>query len=287
MSLRCIVLFALACPLVAAEPVRYSATPLTEIGSFTDGVEGPACDDSGDVFAVNFEVDGTIGRVTPSGVASILLTLPAGSRGNAIRFNTAGDMFIADYVGHNVLKVARGSDLIETFVHEPLMHQPNDLTIAGDGTIYASDPDWHGGGGRVWKVTPDGQASIATEDIKLPNGIELSPDGSLLYVAQTKKANVMVYHVAEDGTLHEPQVFVSFGEHLVDGLRCDTAGNLYIARYDAGVVSVVSPTGLRLAEVDVLGQSPTNVCLSPDQKTVYVTEVEHRRLVQFPAWPVL
>ena len=47
-------------------------------------------------------------------------------------------------------------------------------------------------------------------------------------------------------------------------------------------MAVVSPEGKVLREIDVLGKSPSNLCFGgPDGKTVYVTEVEHRRVVKF------
>ena len=65
-------------------------------------------------------------------------------------------------------------------------------------------------------------------------------------------------------------------------MRCDIAGNLYITRYGKGTVVVLSPKADELREIDVLGKQPSNICFGgPDGRTAYVTEVEHRRLVQF------
>ncbi|MBI3877353.1 MAG: SMP-30/gluconolactonase/LRE family protein, partial [Verrucomicrobia bacterium] len=67
-----------------------------------------------------------------------------------------------------------------------------------------------------------------------------------------------------------------------DGMRCDVDGNLYITRYGKGTVAVLSPKGKVIREIDVLGKSPSNLCFGgPDGRTVYVTEVEHTRLVAF------
>jgi len=44
----------------------------------------------------------------------------------------------------------------------------------------------------------------------------------------------------------------------------------------------LSPEGKVLQEIDVLGDAPSNLCFGgPDGRTVYVTEVKNRRLVQF------
>ena len=67
-----------------------------------------------------------------------------------------------------------------------------------------------------------------------------------------------------------------------DGMRCDADGNLYITRHGKGTVVKLSPQGEVLREIDVLGPFPTNICFGgPDGRTAYVTEVKHRRLVQF------
>jgi gluconolactonase len=65
-------------------------------------------------------------------------------------------------------------------------------------------------------------------------------------------------------------------------MRSDVDGNLYIARHGKGTVVKMTPKGEILREIDVLGKKPTNLCFGgTDGKTIYVTEVDHRRLVRF------
>ena len=65
-------------------------------------------------------------------------------------------------------------------------------------------------------------------------------------------------------------------------MRCDGDGNLYVTRYGKGTVVKLSPSAEVLAESDVLGRKPSNICFGgPDGRTAYVTEVEHRRIVSF------
>ena len=73
--------------------------------AFTKGIEGPAVDKEGNLYAVNFEVEGTMRIVDMDGKASLFATLPEGSTGNGIRFDQAGYMYVADYTGHNVLQI--------------------------------------------------------------------------------------------------------------------------------------------------------------------------------------
>ena len=113
------------------------------------------------------------------------------------------------------------------------------------------------------------------------NGVEVSPDGKRLYVNESVQRNV-VFDIQPDGGVANKRLLRQFPDHGFDGMRCDADGNLYITRYGKGTVAVLSPEGEVLREINVLGARPSNLCFGgPDGRTVYVTEVEHRRLVQF------
>src|SRR6185503_1068967 len=64
---------------LAAEEGLFVARPLTEVNSFTKGIEGPACDAQGNVYVVNFARERTIGKVTPNGKAEVFVELPGKS----------------------------------------------------------------------------------------------------------------------------------------------------------------------------------------------------------------
>jgi len=265
-----------------ADEVLYRASPLTEAKQFTAGIEGPACDRQGNVFAVNFQKQQTIGRVTPAGKGEVWLVLPGKSTGNGIRFDRRGRMYIADYVGHNVLRVEPGGKQTEVFAHEPAMNQPNDLTITAGGTLYASDPDWPNSRGQIWKIDAQGQVQRVAENMGTTNGIEVSPDGRTLYVNESAQKNIWMFTIQADGTLRDKRLLRKFPDHGFDGMRCDIDGNLYVTRYGKGTVVKLSPSGKTLQEVDVLGAKPSNICFGgKDGRTAYVTEVEHTRLVRF------
>jgi sugar lactone lactonase YvrE len=261
---------------------QFAAQPLTEKNSFTAGIEGPACDAAGNLYVVNLKKNGDIARVTPDGKAEVFVELPGKSVGNGIIFDKKGMMYVADYVGHNVLRIDPKSKKVEVFAHEPAMNQPNDLAIAPDGTLYASDPDWGKGTGQLWKVDTKGKVTRLAMDMGTTNGIEVSPDGKTLYVNESVQRNIWAFPIQPDGTLGAKKLLKKFDDHGFDGMRCDVDGNLYVTRYGKGTVVKLSPEGVVLKEIDVLGKSPSNLCFGgPDGRTVYVTEVEHRRVVSF------
>ncbi len=272
--------FSLAC--AAEEQPLFVATPLTAESSFTKGIEGPACDAAGNIYAVNFESQQTIGKVTPNGKAEVFVTLPGKSVGNGIRFARDGTMFVADYVGHNVLRVDMKTRAVNVFANEPKMSQPNDLALAPDGTLYASDPNWKDGTGQLWRIDREGRVHLAAEKMGTTNGIEVSPDGRTLYVNESVQRGVWAFTIAPDGSLTNKRLLKQFDDFGFDGMRCDVDGNLYVTRNAKGTVVKLSPAGEVLREIDVLGLHPTNICFGgPDGRTAYVTEVDHRRLVQF------
>jgi gluconolactonase len=264
-----------------AQP-QMAATPLTEPHSFTREIEGPACDRDGNIYAVSFARKPTIGRVTPQGKGEVFIEMPEGSLENGIRFDQKGMMFIADYTGHAILRVNPKTRKISVFAHEPAMNQPNDIAISRDGTLWASDPNWANSTGQVWRIDRKGKIAKAAAGMGTTNGIDVSPDGKTLYVNEPVQRNVWAFTIGRDGSLTGKRLLIQFPDFGMDGMRSDVDGNLYITRHGKGTVAVVSPQGVLLKEIDVLGKMPTNICFGgPDGRTAYVTEVEHGRLVQF------
>ncbi len=266
---------------LAEEPL-WVAQPLTAENLFTPGIEGPACDKAGNVYAVCYEKDHTIGKITPQGRGELWLTLPEGSSGNGIVFDRTGMMYVADYTAHQVLKIDPATKQLSVLAHEPRMNQPNDLALGPEETLWASDPNWKEGTGQLWRIDRDGTVTQLVSDMGTTNGIDVSPDGKHLYVNESKQRNVWSFEILADKTLGNKTLIRQFPDHGFDGMRLDVDGNLYISRYGKGTVVVMSPQGEILHEVDVLGASPSNVCFGgADGRTVYVTEVIHQRLVQF------
>ena len=251
----------------------FHARHFTEPGSFTSGVEGPAVDIEGNLYAVNFNRQHTIGKITPDGDASVFVELWNGSIANGIRFNSRGDMLLADYVNHNVLKVDMETREISVYAHEPRMNQPNDLAIGANDIVYASDPNWADSDGQLWRVDPDGSTVLLEENMGTTNGIEVSTDETKLYVNESVQRNVWQYDLSPDGEVSNKELLIQFPDYGMDGMRCDADGNLYITRYGKGTVAVVSPEGEVIREIEMAdGSNISNLAFGgPDGQTVYVT----------------
>jgi sugar lactone lactonase YvrE len=264
----------------ASDVTLYQSSDWVADGTFTQGVEGPAVDKNGVLFAVNYQEEGTVGEITGKNKGKILLKLKNGSIGNGIRFDRAGNMYIADYVNHNILKInaisLENSSQVppeaEVYAHSPLMNQPNDIAIMSNGILFASDPNWSESSGQLWRINQQGITKLLEQSMGTTNGIEVSPDNKTLYVNESVQGNIWQYQLSADGSISNKALLIHFKEFGLDGMRSDEEGNIYIARYGKGVIAIVSPQGKLIREVTLKGKFPTNVAFGgKNGKTVFVT----------------
>jgi len=244
--------------------------------------EGPAVDRTGILYAVNYDHKGTIGQILPGGHGKVFIELPNKSIGNGIRFSSSGDMFIADYINHAILKVNMTSGSVSIFAHEPRMSQPNDIAIDHKDRLYASDPDFKRGTGNIWRIDTDGKIFLLDSALGTVNGIEVSPYDKTLYVNETVQRKVWAYDLSPEGEISNKRLLIEFPDFGMDGMRCDAGGNLYITRYGKGTVVKVSPEGKVLQEVTLIGKDPTNLTFGgKDGRTVYVTVKDNGNIESF------
>lgn len=249
---------------------------------FTNNIEGPAFDRKGNLYVVNFQNDGTIGMVSPSGNVELFITLPEGSTANSIQFDSNGNMFLADFTGHNVLKVDMSTKAVSVHAHSDEFNQPNDLCINRNDQLFASDPNWTERTGKIWRIDPDGKVTLLADSLGTTNGIELNPEENVLYVNESVQRKIWAFDVAPDGTISNKRLLAEFPDHGFDGMKCDKKGNLYVTRYGKGTVVVLSPDGQIVREVPLKGKSCSNLVFGgPEGKTVFVTLQDRKGMEKF------
>lgn len=250
----------------------FLASDFTEPGEFTSGIEGPAFHSDGMLYLVSFGSDGTIGKVDQEGNASLFVNLPEGSTGNGIRFHSDGSMLIADYTGHNVLKIDMETKEISIYAHNENMNQPNDLAISSNNILFLSDPDWINNTGNLWKVDLEGNVILLEENMGTTNGVEVSPDDNVLYVNESVQRKIWAYDLSTEGNLSNKRLFYVFEDFGLDGMRCDKNGNLYVTRHGKGTVVILSPGGELLEEIKMKGTKPSNIAFGGKEgKTCFIT----------------
>lgn len=249
---------------------------------FTKNCEGPAVDKLGRLFVVNFQEDGTIGLVQPDGKVELFVTLPGKSIGNSIRFTADGNMLVADFTGHNILQVHPDIKEVTVYCHDDRFNQPNDICISKKGIVFASDPNWQQQSGQLWKIGPDKKAVLLKENMGTTNGICLSPDEKTLYVNESVQRRIWAFDIDANGDIKGQRTFASFDDFGLDGMKCDSKGNLFVTRYGKGTVAIFNSDGRQLQEVQLKGNNVSNITFGgKDNRTCFVTLQDRRCIEKF------
>lgn len=256
-------------------------------------IEGAAVNPSGDIFAVDYGDSHTtfqLGQITPSQTL-FYRDSNESSLLNGIRFFNSKIAFVADAVNHRVLKLTlneRDHVRSENYCSDPAMLQPNDITLSSSGTIFTSGmkwlPDTDNSHGDIWSCTPDGTVQ-RLEVLGRTNGIDLSPDEKFLYVSESFNRagtpyvqRIWKYSVnADRKTIANKQLFADFDlldgsvTSDIDGIKTNTKGNLFVARYGGKHVSILSTTGRIIGKISVSFPNPTNLEFGgPDGTTLFI-----------------
>jgi len=157
----------------------------------------------------------------------------------------------------------------------------NDLVVANNGNIYVTVPDGSTTNGKLYLVRPNGEKIEVDKGLKFPNGVALSPDQTQLFATESASHWVWVYKIKPDGTLTYKQRFgwlhVPDTEENAwpDGIRCDTAGRVYVAtRIGIQVLDQLGRVNAIIPIPPSNGQSSNIYFAGPDFNILYVTAVD-------------
>ncbi|MDA8850650.1 SMP-30/gluconolactonase/LRE family protein [Flavobacteriaceae bacterium] len=262
--------------------VLYQAIDFVFVGEYTQGLEGPAVDQNGNLYFVNPTHSGSVGKIDIEGKFDLFIEhLPEGSTANGIRFGEDQEMFLADYTGHNILSVDLETKVVTVFAQDSLLNQPNDLAICCNNRMFASDPNWKNSTGNIWKVE-NGVFELLDSKMGTTNGIEVSPDEKTLYVNESFQRKVWAFDIDSQGNISNKKLFHQFEDFGMDGMRCDQNGNLYITRHGKGTVVKLSSQGVLLKEIKLKGKKPSNIAFGgKDGRTAYITLQDRGYLESF------
>jgi sugar lactone lactonase YvrE len=257
----------------------FKAFDLTAENLFSENIEGPCPDGQGGIYLVNFEKDGTLGHLSADGKAELFVRLPTPSNGNAIQMRS-GKLLVADWVGHNILRVDMSSQEVSVYCHDDRFNQPNDICINKRGQLFASDPAWKNGTGQLWRIDPNRKAVLLKSGMGTTNGIELSPDEKTLYVNESVQRRVWSFPLDRKGTIGAPVLFHEFPDFGMDGMKCDREGNLYVTRHGKGTVAILSPSGELIREVEMKGKKTSNLAFGGKDGTLVFVTLQDRKCVE-------
>lgn len=164
-------------------------------------------------------------------------------------------------------------------------NSPNDLVFNLSGQLFFTDPPYgmdpwdekQLGFQGVYRLDPDGKVNLLLDTLSRPNGIALSPDQKILYIAQSdpEKARYYAFDLDENGNVNSGKVLFDATslqnetrKGLPDGLKVHSSGILFAT--GPGGVLVISPEGKLLGSI--LTENGTANCgFDTDEKYLYMT----------------
>jgi gluconolactonase len=296
---------------------------MTDIRVIATGLsfpEGPVAMPDGTVVLVEIERQ-TVTRVHPDGRLEVVARTGGGPNGLALGpdgafyvCNNGGFAWrhehgllrpvvqASNYSGGRIERVHPSTGKVEMLYDSCNGHKlrgPNDIVFDAHGGFYFSDLGKtrardrdHGG---LYYARADGSRIVELAyPILTPNGVGLSPDGSVVYVAETETARLWAFDVVAPGEVRKQPFPSPHGGRLVaglggyqrfDSLAVDALGNICVATLITGAITSIAPDGRIVRQVKMPDMMTTNICFGgPNLRTAYVTLSGAGQLVALD-WP--
>lgn len=267
--------------------------------------EGPIAMADGSVILTEIE-RGLLTRVTPDGRKSTVAECGGGPNGAAIGPDGAvyvtnnGGSFVwlkqngltipgatpPEHRGGSIQRVDIATGKVETVYDAcdgEVIFGPNDLVFDRTGGMWFTD---HGSGtargrnhGGLYYARPDGSKIVRARDHMIsPNGVGLSPDETVVYVADTQLGRLWAFDVAAPGELGPQPGFAPGrvvanlpGFQLLDSLAVEAGGKVCVATIINGGVTAFDPDG-STEHFPFPDLVTTNICFGgADMRDAWVT----------------
>lgn len=247
-------------------------------GAPTDSfLEGPVFDADGHLYVTDIPF-GRIFRIDPQGQWSLVAEWDG--EPNGAKFLNARELLVTDY-RHGLMAVDVMTGAVRPYLERRNSERfkgVNDLIFDSRGNLYFTDQGQtglHDPSGRLYRLRPSGQLDLLLANVPSPNGVALSPDERVLYLAVTRANQVWRVPLMDDGSVAKVSAFfTSHGPSGPDGLAVDEAGRVLVANPGLGRVWVLDalaePAQVLLSPA---GRSLTNLAFGgADRRTLYCTE---------------
>jgi gluconolactonase len=243
-------------------------------------LEGPVFDGLGNLYLTDIPF-GRIFRIDARGEWTLVTQYDG--EPNGMKFLDAATLLIADYK-NGLMQLDITSGQVRGHLerrNSERFRGVNDLVFDRDGNLYFTDQGQtglHDPSGRLYRLRPSGQLDLLLSNIPSPNGVCLSPDESVLFLAVTRGNCVWRVPLLPDGSVAKVgQFFTSYGPSGPDGLAADAQGRLIVANPGLGYVWVLNQ---RAEPVRVLrgpeGASTTNIAFGgANRQGLFVTDSTH------------
>ena len=241
-------------------------------------LEGPSFDRDGNLYVTNIPY-GRIFGVSPEG--DFILLASYDGEPNGLKIHKDGRLFIADHE-QGLMLLDPWSGKVEAFLDRPHGERfkgLNDLVFAKNGDLYFTDQGESGlqdPTGRLYRLRAGGRLELLLDNVPSPNGLVLTPNEEILYLAARNNA-IWRVPLLPDGNLGRVGIFIQLSGGMgPEGMAMDAEGNLAVCHVGMGSVWLFSRLGRPLAEIQsCTGIGTTNAAYGgSDGKALYITKSE-------------
>jgi len=267
----------LASPLLAVhqseDRQNERGTAVERVASGFKFTEGPAWLDDGALIFSDIPPSRILKWSARDGV-QVIRENSGGANGNAV--DGRGRIYSCEGTARRVTRTGeRGKVevLAESFEGKRL-NSPNDVALRKDGHAWFTDPAF---GNRedarelpfngVFHLKPNRELEVVARMDRRPNGVAISPDGRVLYVAVSDERTVRAWDIGGNGEASNQRLAIAGIEGPPDGLKVDEQGNVYVA---ANKLAIYDSRGSLLKSIP-LSEKPSNLCFSANARTLFVT----------------
>lgn len=255
--------------------------------------EGPVWDDQSGVLWFVDITQQLVLRLDPDSRALQRFRMPAevGSLGLA----TEGRLIVALRSGVHLFDPATNE--LEFLVNPeptPTTNRLNDGKVGPDGNFWVGSLDdrpTREPVAALYRITPEGLSTRVVEGLYCSNGLAWSPDGRIMYHADTLGPYVQVFDFdARSGQASNPRKLLTLdrAQGLPDGAAVDVEGHYWSAGITASVINRITPEGVIVERIPLPVTAPTMPCFGgPDMRTVFVTALASDRSGTYQAGSVV
>lgn len=211
--------------------------------TYCEGLDHPECvafDEDGVLWAGG-EL-GQIYRIDAGGKATEVVRLGGFCLG--LTFSASQELWVCNSGLRQMMRVDRSGRVLGVIADvegAPLVN-PNFSVFDSEGNLYFSDSGhWDGADGLIYRLRADGVAERFAGPFAFPNGLALSADERLLFIAESQTDAVLRIAIGKDGAAGTQDTYADGLARVPDGLALDEAGNLYVMCYASDCIYRVTP----------------------------------------------
>jgi sugar lactone lactonase YvrE len=243
-------------------------------------IEGPRVDEQGRLYFSDHG-SGNIYRRNPDGRLETLVTGRKGVGG--IAFCESGKLlFTGKTLARWDERTGAIEDLFSKYDNRTIVLL-NDMTVDDRGSVYTGSMNYDPMVknpkvvlGDLYRIDPDGTVTLLGEGYQVSNGLGFSPDGKLLYHADSPPKAINAYDVAPDRTLKNRRVFAKVPEGFPDGLAVDAEGGVWVAALLGYELVRFKPDGTIDRRIKMPTRQPVSLVFGgPDMQDLYVVSADN------------